>query len=338
VLVTAQLALSGCAAGSRGGPARLAPAPAVSEATWRQVEQDIILASLSARSEASAYGRSAIEQWVGRVRRYTDEKFIPWYSRYWTQEWLALKVALYRSNDSEGDAAAVRRLAGYLQDKYVSQVLEPASQETDPNGILRQATAMYVRALGDQIERIGERYQLPERALRDRLDQVPAIVLRATAGPGASLGRLTERPDASGLPAYDTLIQQIETAGVDVYSRPSEGRLSPIASAVAETFVRKIVARGGAAAAAAVVGGPAGFAVSLGITGWSVAQHNKHKPELEAQLRGILYPALEQMQRKLLEDPERGVLGAVNHIHGWIEYALRAAPVPTRGTSPEYPW
>jgi hypothetical protein len=314
-----------------------APEPEVPAATWALVEQDVLLASVAARSDAVAYARPAVEQWMGRVRRYTEETFIPWYTSYWTQEWLAVKVAFSRSDDPDGDAVAVRKLAGYLQEKYIAQVLEPASEEIDPSGILLQATRMYVGALAEKIEAIGERYQLPEKAYQRRLDQIPAISVGDTVVQLASLVALIQSRDLNGLAPYAALMEQIESQGVYVNSRLSEGRLSPIASAVAETFVRKIVARGGAAAAAAVVGGPAGFAISLGITGLGVAEHNKQKPELEAQLREILGPAMEQMQRNLLDDPRYGVLGAVNHINSQIEQALRAAPTETELRPYEYP-
>lgn len=73
-----------------------------------------------------------------------------------------------------------------------------------------------------------------------------------------------------------------------------------------------------------MMGGVAGFAISLGITGFGIAEHNKHKPELETQLKKILDPATEQMQRNLIQDSKNGVLGAVNHMSNQIKQAMQA--------------
>ncbi len=323
LLAVALMISAGCASGPRS-PETVASDPEIPAATWQSVERDILLASAVAKADAKAYASTEMDQWMRRVRQYTEENFIPWYTSYWTQEWLALKVAYYRSNDAEGDAVAVSRLARYLQEKFLSEVLVPAAEETDPSNILRQGTQVYVDALAGAIEAIGQRYQLPEKRFRNRLYQIPAISAEGALAPGVSVGRLIRSNDlATDLRPYNKLMEQIDSDGVDVNSRLSEGGLSPIASAVAETFVRKIATRGGAAAAAAVVGGPAGLAISLGITGFSVANHNKHEPELEAQMRAVLAPALEQMLHNLMDASPHGVLGAVIHINDQIEQELR---------------
>lgn len=212
LLATVLVILTGCATGPRI-PESIAPEPKVPTATWALVEQDILLASAAAKAETAAYAHRAVDQWMGRVRRYTEENYIHWYTSYWTQQWLAFKVALYQSDEAESDAVAVRKLARYLQDKYLSKVLEPASQEIDPSGILHQATVMYVRTLADKIKAIGQRYGLPEKAFRNRLNQISVISGEGALAPGTSLGHLIYNHDLGGLSAYAALMEQIELGG-----------------------------------------------------------------------------------------------------------------------------
>jgi hypothetical protein len=335
-LVAAALALVGCATGPFEGVAPVAPEPKVAPETWAQVEADIVRASVVARCDAAAQARAGLRQWMVRVRRHTDETFIPWYTGYWTQEWLAVKGALHRTDQAGDDVAPTPELVAYLQEQFATQVLEPAAVGGDPRAILREATARYLHALSEKTGEIGERYALPQPAFRARLAQLPAIAA-AVPAPGASLGDLVLADDWYAVPGYAALLARLEGGGLIADARPGEGRLSPIASAIAEGCVPKLARRGGAAAAA-IAGGPVGLAISLGITGWSVIDHNRHKPALEVQLRAVLDPAFDEMEHALLEDPEHGVLAAVNHIHGEMERALWGVPTNTESPLPEFLW
>lgn len=98
--------LAGCATRSE------APVQ-VSENTWWQVDNDVAAASLTARVAAENYAKSEMERWRGRVYDFTEEAFIPWFTGYWTQRWLAVKVAWYNLG-GDGVDPAVQRLAAYL--------------------------------------------------------------------------------------------------------------------------------------------------------------------------------------------------------------------------------
>jgi len=327
---------AGCATERRGQPP-VAPEPRVPSATWTLVDQEILLASLNARGQAYASARAAVSQLMERVRRYTEEDFIDWYASYLTQEWLAVKVAAYQSEEADGNATAVQQLAEYLQEQYLSRVLEPASEEIGPRTVLHQATAVYVQSLRGQVEDIGQRFRLPEQAFRNRLARIPAISSGDASDSDASLERLVRTDDVNDLAAFKALLQEIEWGGLDHHYGLSEDGLSPVADAVAEMFVRRVTARGGAAAAA-VMGGPLGAVVSVAITMWGITEHNKQIPELEAQLKNVLNPALEKMHRDLLEDPQYGVLGAVNHINMQIRDTLQIEPTESEWPSYQSPW
>lgn len=141
VLMLLLLALAGC---SHRPPEPTGP---VSQATWQQVDADIGAASLNATSQARAYAAGAMEHWMDLVYQRTDSKFIPWFSSYWTQQWLSMKVAWYKMG-SQGDLdPTVDRLAAYLQEEYRQQVLVPVARELDPDSIMETATRRYVGAL-----------------------------------------------------------------------------------------------------------------------------------------------------------------------------------------------
>ena len=94
-------ALSACAGVPREPPTP-APPP-VPAATWESVDRELLLAARTARAHAAAYAEAGLDLWLGRVRRYTDEAFVPWYTSYWTQEWLAVKFAWPRHIEAWAD-------------------------------------------------------------------------------------------------------------------------------------------------------------------------------------------------------------------------------------------
>ena len=186
--------LSACAGVPREPPAPTPPpVPAV---TWESVDRELLLAARTASAYAGAYAEAGLDLWLGRVRRYTDETFVPWYTSYWTQEWLAVKFAWYQSEETNGEAEAERRLAAYLQEKYQAQVLEPASEVADPGRLLHQATALYLFTFAEQANAIGRRYRLAEPVYREHLTRIPAIP-GGDGEAGLALGPLlaAARPD-----------------------------------------------------------------------------------------------------------------------------------------------
>ena len=100
--VATLVALSGC---SHAPPRDEAPAPItppVSASIWRDVSEEIWSASRLAHEESEDYAQRAMGEWMEKVRRQTEETFVPWFLSYWTQQWISIKVAWYGSNQEEG--------------------------------------------------------------------------------------------------------------------------------------------------------------------------------------------------------------------------------------------
>jgi hypothetical protein len=321
------VALVGCSFSPTRDSTQIAPTDQVFPDTWRRVDKDIVAASIAAKGEAGAYARTTMEEWINKVRQRTEEGFIPWYSGYWTQQWLALKVARYQSHSSDGAATAAEQLAAYLQQQYYARVLEPVRREIDPDKMVDQATSVYVRVLGDEIQAIPDRYHVPLNEFHKRLDEIPAIALSTVPQQTASLYQLLQADDITQMPAYRVLVAQLLSAGGGISPRPSRGKLDPLAKSVANKLVRQLAARGMATAAAAAVG-PVGILVGIGITAWGAVEHSKQRPALEAQLRESLSSALDEMWTSCLENFDSGVMGAVHHISGQVDMSLLTPEIP----------
>ena len=202
LMVVLLVALAGCATPDRAPD--LPPPVEIPESTWWRVDNDIAAASLAAAEPAGDHARSRMESWRGRVRALTESDFIPWFTGYWTQQWLAIKVAWYKLGAEEGSDPAVDRLAAYLQEQYDERVLEPVAREIDPDAVRGEATMLYIRILGEQLPVIQRRHGVPQAAFDRRLQDIPAIA----PAPGASLYQIVHTDPVDKLPAYAALLSR----------------------------------------------------------------------------------------------------------------------------------
>ena len=306
--------LAGCATRSE------APVQ-VSENTWWQVDNDVAAASLTARVAAENYAKSEMERWRGRVYDFTEEAFIPWFTGYWTQQWLAVKVAWYKLG-GDGVDPAVQRLAAYLQEQYREQVLEPVAEEVDPDVVRVEATRLFVERLAAGLRVLPKSHGVPPAQFEARLAGIPVIALAPPAENAehdASLLQLVRAEPVTRLPAFTALLTHIEKAARGEGAVPSAAYLSPVARRASEKLATRFASSSGVSAAAAAIGGVAGVVISLGSFGFGAIAHADDQPAMEAQVRESLDAAADEMWLVLSEDPTIGVMAGVLHISARID-------------------
>ncbi|TWC23566.1 hypothetical protein FBY06_10499 [Pseudomonas sp. SJZ085] len=329
LMLAVLIALAGCATTERG---RSANAVTVSQDTWRQVDQQIIAASKSAVGQAEVYARGSMEHWRGLVYERTEAEFIPWFSSYWTQEWMAVKVSWYAAS-AKGEAdSASNRLALYLQEQYREQVLEPVAVEIDPEAIRAAATSYYVRLLDQQVRVIAQRQQIPNELMNRRLHGIPAINLGPPAARNASLYEMVHTEPLNTLPAYAALIDHINKAAT-TGAGPSDAVIATVAQRTSEKIEAQFATRGAAGAAAAVAGKAAGALISVGVAGVRAIIHEGERPEMEAQIRKSLSAAFDEAWFKSLKHPLSGVLAPVYYLDEEIEGNLVEAQLANRAVA-----
>ena len=319
------VALAGCASDP--------PVP-VAESTWRQVDSDIAAASRAASAQAREHALAAMERWMELVHRQTDDAFIPWFSSYWTQQWLSLKVSWYKLSASGDKDPTVDRLALYLQEQYQGRVLEPVAEEIDPGQILQRTTNLYVRQLGQRLPGIAQRHGVPAVQFDQRLKAIPAIALP----PGASLYQVVQADPLDRLPAYVALLERIRATPAGAGDWSADPGISRVAQSTSERLVGDLTTSGAASAVSAVVGRVAGMTLSLGVAVFNAIARENHRPESEAQLRQNLNAAFDEQWLELMRSTDRGVMAGVHHLSGQIETRLAgsaAAPLRYQPSLPD---
>lgn len=322
LLIVFVAALGGCS----HVPSQIVVPPAplyhVQPGTWRAIDEQILTASVHARHESEAYARVAMDEWQWRVRRRTDEVFIPWYSSYWTQQWIASRVTWYKLQYAEGEATPEERLVSYLQEQFYAQVLEPVSSFVDPHAVMEDAAAGYLRELKGRLDQLPFEYRIPVAAFNQHLESIPAIVVLAVPLQDASLYEVLQATDLSALLAYEALLEQIVAVNGAAGPTPSLDRLHTVARRAVTNLVDTLALRGGSTAASTIAGGFWKVLISAGAAAWGAVEHDHNKPEIEAQLRENLGAALDVIWQDLMEDQHGGVTAVVHHMSTQIEHAV----------------
>jgi len=101
------------------------------------------------------------------------------------------------------------------------------------------------------------------------------------------------------MPAYGMLSARNYAPGDGIESRSTGSRLDALANQAADRMAEKIALRGEGAAASGIAGGGVGVFISAGFTAWSIIEHEKERPSLEAELRKSLRLALNETSRLL---------------------------------------
>ncbi|RRV03581.1 hypothetical protein EGJ27_24645 [Pseudomonas sp. v388] len=316
--------LAGCAS-SRPAPT-IVPAVPISQATWQQVDQDILSASRQATAQVKLFARGSMDHWRTRVYQQTEEQFIPWFSSYWTQEWLSIKVSWYTVSANGDKDASARRLAAYLLEEYRRQVLAPVAVEVDPDAILHQSTGFYVQLMDRELVAIARRHGVPMPQLNGRIQKIPAIALGPPAGRNASLFQVVSSEPLSTLPAYAALIDKIHTAGGDRGIGSTDAGMAPVAKRASQRIEAEMAPRGAASAVAAVAGKLAGALISVGVAGVRAVMQANDRPDSEALIRQSLGASFDQAWLKLVQNPSTGVMAGALYLAGQIENSVASGP------------
>lgn len=331
LIVAVMVVLAGCATPVRAPV--VAPVVVVSESTWRQVDREIVAASQSATEQTKIYARGAMDYWRTRVYQLTEENFIPWFSSYWTQEWLSMKVSWYTlSAQGEQDASA-RQLAAYLLEQYQKRVLAPVAVEIDPDAILGLATAFYVDIVQEELQKISQRHGIPMAQLNGRLQKIPAIALGPPAARDASLYQVVHSEPLSSLPAYAALIDKIHKAGGDKGVGSTDTAMAPVAKRASQRMEAEMAPRGAASAVAAAAGKLAGGLITVGVAGIRAIIQAADRPDSEALIRSSLGNTFDKAWVKLVQNPTTGVMAGTLYLAAQIEGNLAvSAEAPSVGS------
>lgn len=330
LIIALLVVLAGCA--TPPPPVEVAPV-IVPASTWQQVDREIVAASQSATEQTRIYARGAMEYWRTRVYELTEENFIPWFSSYWTQEWMSMKVSWYTISAKGEQDASAKRLAAYLLEAYQEKVLAPVAAEIDPDAILGLAAAFYVDILKEELQKISTRHGVPMAQLNGRIQKIPAIALGPPPARDASLYQIVHTESLNSLPAYAALLDKIHKAGGDRGVGSTDTAMAPVAKRASQRMEAEMAPRGAASAVAAAAGRLAGGLITVGVAAIRAMIQANDRPDSEALIRSSLGNTFDKAWIKLVQNPTTGVMAGTLYMAGQIEGSLGGGEQPPVGLS-----
>lgn len=331
LIVAVLVVLAGCV--TRPPAPVEVPQVMVAPSTWQQVDREIIEASQSATEQTRIYSRGAMDYWRTRVYQLTEENFIPWFSSYWTQEWLSMKVSWYTISAKGEQDASAKRLAEYLLEQYQQRVLAPVAVEIDPDAILGQAMAFYVDILKEELQKISQRHGVPMAQLNGRIQKIPTIALGPPPARNASLYQVVYTDPLATLPAYAALIDKVHKAGGDKGVGSTDTAMAPVAKRASQRMEAEMAPRGAASAVAAAAGKLAGGLITVGVAGIRALIQASDRPDSEALIRSSLGNTFDKAWLKMVQSPTSGVMAGTLYMAGQIEGSLAQSAQPAVGSS-----
>jgi hypothetical protein len=331
LIIAVLVVLAGCATSVRG-PVEVAPV-IVPASTWQQVDREIVAASQAATEETKVYARGAMEYWRTRVYEMTEQNFIPWFSNYWTQEWLSMKFSWYTISAKGEQDTAEKHLAAYLLEAYQEKVLAPVAVEVDPDAILGLAAAFYVDILKEELQKISHRHGVPMAQLNGRIQKIPAIALGPPPARDASLYQIVHTEPLNTLPAFVALIDKVHKAGGDKGVGSTDTAMAPVARRASRRLEAEMAPRGAASAVAAAAGKLAGGLITLGVAGVRALIQANDRPDSEALIRRSLGNTFDKAWIKLMQSPTSGVMAGTLYMAAQIEGSLADRTAPPVGLS-----
>jgi hypothetical protein len=331
LIVALLVVLAGCVTEPRA-PVEV-PQVMVAPSTWQQVDREIVQASQSATEQTKIYARGAMEYWRTRVYELTEQNFIPWFSSYWTQEWLSMKVSWYTISAKGQQDTSEKRLAAYLLEQYQERVLAPVAVEIDPDAILSLAAAFYVDILKEELQKISQRHGIPIAQLNGRIQKIPAIALGPPAARDASLYQIVRTEQLNTLPAYAALVDKIHKAGGSKGIDSTDTAMAPVAKRASQRMEAEMAPRGAASAVAAAAGKLAGGLITVGVAGIRALIQASDRPDSEALIRSSLGNTFDKAWTKLVQNPTSGVMAGTLYMAGQIEGNLAQSAQPAVGSN-----
>jgi len=286
-----------------------------------EVDQAIATALKDAHTNAENFASARLDSWVDELMTRIDGSFLDWYFDYFNQKkmefsapfvWLSSATAHWiDTNNPPPSQAVAEKLTEDFQTEFAKRVLRPKIAQFELERITKDTINIYVSELGNNIARVQSSYKIPQGEWERYLEDI-SITINDTEG---NISNLSLKVLAGG----STYL--LAKAMIPVVTK--------IGSKVAASFAGKATAKM-AAKTGGMVAGQLGAQlldpiVAVGIIIWDVWDY-KHTVKVDRPvLREAIEDYLKEVKASLLDNPENGIMAAINQLEGGILKSVQSA-------------
>jgi|688.fasta_scaffold167849_2 hypothetical protein len=296
----------------------------VTSPDWSNVDNAVKKALQTARQKAQNYAQVELDLWSDDLMGRIDPNFLNWYFGYFNQKGIEYKSFFagikgaasywFNPNDQTPEERIAEEITTEFQIEFAKRVLRPEIAQLQLQRITNQTVRLYLDEISQNIKLIPVNYKISQVDWNSYLNDV-AITIYDTEG---NLSSVSLKVFAGG--------------GAYLAVKPIVAKLvvgSKIVTKLAGKVGAKIAAKTGATLAAKIGGTLLDTTVGVGILLWDVWDNNHtafiEKPILKTNLANYL----EEVENSLLNNPETGVMVAVDSIQKNIINAIHEKDIST---------
>lgn len=290
----------------------------------KDIDQALVTALSNAHSQSESFASEQLDKWVDELMLRVDDSFLDWYFNYFNQKkmelstpftWLHSAVAHWtnKNNPPPGQAVA-EKLTEDFQTEFAKRVLRPKIAQFELEKITTDSINVYVAELGKNISNIQSSYKIPQGDWERYLGDI-AVTINDTEGNISNLS-----------------LKVLTGGSTYLLAKAMIPAVTKVGSKIAVSFAGKAGAKM-AAKTGGVVAGKIGAQlldpiVGIGIIIWDFWDYNHTLAVEKPILRDAIYDYFKQVKISLLENPENGIMVAVNQVENGIFKSIQTSHQP----------
>lgn len=284
------------------------------------VDRAIATALQDAHTKAENFASARLDEWADRLMTRVDGSFLDWYFDYFNQKkmefsapfiWLSSATAHWiDTNNPPPSQVVAEKLTEDFQTEFAKRVLRPKVAQLELEQITRDTINLYISELGNNISSVQSTYNIPQGDWERYLGDI-AVTISDTEGNISNLSLKLLMGGSSYLLAK-AMIPAVTKIG------------SKVATSLAGKATAKMAAKTGGMVASNLGVQLIDPIVAVGILIWDVWDY-KHTVKIDRPvLREAILDYLTQVKVSLLDNPENGVMAAIEQLEGGILKSVRS--------------
>ncbi|EAW39178.1 hypothetical protein L8106_04531 [Lyngbya sp. PCC 8106] len=290
-----------------------------SQVNWQDVDLAVAQALKTAHNQAESYASQNLDLWIDDLKGRIDDNFLDWYFGYFNQKQIEFKSVFVQLSSgvvnllnpdlpspSEKVAEVITR---DFQEEFSARVLRPQIAQLQLERLTQTTVKQYLQDLSVNLNQIPLSYQIPQADWNRYLSDI-AISIYETEGEVSTLSLKV----LVGGSAYLAMKPLVAPLVLKVGSK--------VAANLAGKAGAKIAVKTGASLTGKMTAGLLDCTVGVGILLWDIWD-TYHTANIEKPiLRETLTEYLEQVKASILDNPETGIMTAIDQLEAKIIDAL----------------
>lgn len=284
------------------------------------IDRAIATALQDAHTQAENFASARLDEWIDKLMTRVDDSFLDWYFDYFNQKkmefsapfvWLSSATARWIDTHNPPPSQVVaEKLTEDFQTEFAKRVLRPKVAQLELERITRDTINLYISELDNNISSVQSTYKIPQGDWERYLGDI-AVTISDTEGNVSNLSLKLLVGGSSYLLAK-AMIPAVTKIG------------SKVATSLAGKATAKMAAKTGGMVASNLGVQLLDPIVAAGILIWDVWDY-KHTIKIDRPvLREAILDYLIQVKASLLDNPENGVMAAIEQLEGGILKSARS--------------